>query len=78
MPRIWADYLTDNAQLLLNRFKSNKEDMNDMIEIYIRDLVPDVQQEVLAAMGLKCPEEANLDIFPLFTLEPDEFERNEK
>lgn len=41
------------------------------IEIFIEDLVPEVQQEVLEAMGLKTPEEGNLDVCPLFTLEID-------
>lgn len=54
------------------------EEDNDLkIEIYICDLLPGVQDEVMNALGIKTPEEANLDIVPLFVLEPDNEEENE-
>ena len=39
-----------------------------IIEIYICDLLPDVQKTVLDALEVNSPEEANLDVFPLFVL----------
>lgn len=49
----------------------NIEKQNNLlkVEIFIDDLKPNVQKELLKAMNLNSPEEGNLDIFPLFTIE---------
>ena len=39
------------------------------IEIYLDDLKPDVQEEVLCELNLDKAEDGNLDVFPLFVLE---------
>ena len=41
-------------------------------EIYLRDLKEEQQKEVLETLGLKNEAEGNLDITPLFILEPSE------
>jgi hypothetical protein len=41
--------------------------------LYLRDLKPEAQRRVLRFLGLKSPEEGNLDIFPIATIpEPDD------
>ena len=35
------------------------------MEIFLHDLVPEKQKEVLRLMGLDAPEDGNLDTFPL-------------
>lgn len=39
------------------------------LEIYFRDLVLETQKAVLELYGIKSPEDANWDSFPIFTLE---------
>ncbi len=39
------------------------------LEIYFRDLTPEVQTAVLELYGIKSPEDANWNSFPIFTLE---------
>ena len=39
------------------------------LEIYFRDLMPDMQKAVLGLYGIKSPEDANWDSFPIFILE---------
>ena len=41
------------------------------VEIFFSDLTAEAQQRVLDAYGLKSPDEANWDTFPVFTLYPD-------
>ena len=36
------------------------------VEIYINDLKPDVQRQVLEELGLETAEDGNYDIIPLF------------
>ena len=45
-----------------------------MIEIYFDDLKEEVQKQILEEAGLKSPEEANWDIFPLceFEINPED------
>ena len=38
------------------------------LEIYFRDLVPEVQEAALSLFGIKTPQDANWDCFPMFTL----------
>ena len=38
-------------------------------EIYFNDLKEETQQQLLEAMGIKDPAEANWDVFPITTLE---------
>jgi len=38
------------------------------IEIYFDDLVPETKKEILKAMALEKPEDANWDVFPLTTI----------
>ncbi len=42
-----------------------------ILEIYFRDLKPEVQEAALALFGISSPQVANWDSFPLFTLEAD-------
>ena len=42
------------------------------LEIYFRDLVSEVQSAALDLYGIKSPEDANWDSFPIFTLEVSE------
>lgn len=39
------------------------------LEIYFHDLTEEAQQRVLKALGISSPEEASLDVFPLFVIE---------
>lgn len=39
--------------------------VNKVVEIYIEDLKEDIQKELLEILGIKNPEDANYDIFPL-------------
>jgi hypothetical protein len=42
------------------------------LEIFFGDLTPEAQATVLRFLKIKAPEEANLDVFPLFVLpEPE-------
>ena len=43
--------------------------MQNQIEIFFKDLSPDVQQALLDLENLKSPEEANWDTIPLFYYE---------
>jgi hypothetical protein len=46
--------------------------MSEM-ELYLRDLKPEAQRRVLSFLGLKSPEEGNLDVFPIATIpKPDD------
>jgi hypothetical protein len=46
--------------------------MADELEIFLRDLTPEVQARVLRFLKIKDAREANLDVFPLFVLpKPD-------
>jgi hypothetical protein len=46
--------------------------MSEM-ELYLRDLKPEAQRRVLRFLGLKSPEEGNLDVFPIATIpKPDD------
>ena len=38
------------------------------MEIFLHDLVPETQKEVLKLLGLETPEEGNLDTIPLATI----------
>lgn len=38
------------------------------VEIYLDDLKPEVQKEVLDLLGIKDAKEGNYDIVPLFTV----------
>lgn len=44
------------------------------IEIFYSDLTAEAQRRVLDGYGIKTPEEANWDVYPLFTLylDPDD------
>ena len=47
--------------------------MGDKLEIFLSDLTPEAQARVLRFLGIKTPEELNLDVFPLFNLpKPDQ------
>ena len=37
------------------------------VEIYIDDLKPDIQRQVLEELGLETAEDGNYDIIPLFS-----------
>lgn len=39
------------------------------VEIYIDDLKPDIQRQVLEELGLETAEDGNYDIIPLFSVE---------
>jgi len=41
------------------------------MEIWFSDLREEAQKKVLEALGLKSPEEGNLDVIPLFVLETE-------
>jgi len=43
------------------------------LEINFQDLTDDFQQEVLSFYGIKTPEEANIDVYPVTTLYSDIF-----
>ena len=47
------------------------------LEIYFRDLVPETQAAVLELFGIKSPEDANWDSFPIFTLDVVEVDNQE-
>ena len=38
------------------------------VEIYIDDLKPDIQRQVLEELGLETAEDGNYDIIPLFSV----------
>jgi hypothetical protein len=42
--------------------------MVNELEIYLSDLTPEAQKKVLKFLKINTPEEANLDVFPLFVL----------
>ena len=42
------------------------------VEIYIDDLKPDIQRQVLEELGLETAEDGNYDIIPLFSVERPE------
>jgi hypothetical protein len=42
------------------------------LEIMYSDLNPEMQKQILKFWNLKSPQDANLDIFPLFVLEESE------
>lgn len=44
----------------------------NILEIYLEDLKPEAQEEVLRFYGVSNPKELNLDIQPLFVLEKEE------
>lgn len=39
------------------------------VEIYIDDLKPDIERQVLEELGLETAEDGNYDIIPLFSVE---------
>ena len=39
------------------------------VEIYIDELKPDIQRQVLEELGLDTAEDGNYDIIPLFSVE---------
>lgn len=47
-----------------------------MFEIYFNDLKPEVQDELLAYMGVSNAGELNWDIMPLMVIEPADKEPN--
>lgn len=42
------------------------------VEIYLNDLKPEMQKEVLDLLGIVDAKEGNYDIFPLFIIERPE------
>ncbi len=42
------------------------------VEIYIDDLKPEIQKQVLEELGLDSAEDGNYDIIPLFSVEKPE------
>lgn len=42
------------------------------VEIYIDDLKPEIQKQVLEELGLESSEDGNYDIIPLFSVERPE------
>ena len=44
------------------------------VEIYIDDLKPDIQRQVLEELGLETAEDGNYDIIPLFSVERPELD----
>jgi hypothetical protein len=45
----------------------------DELLIYLTDFKADAQQKILSFLGIKTPEELNLDTFPIFLLpKPDQ------
>ena len=50
----------------------DKERVNKGIEVYFSDLHKDAQEATLDLLRIKSPEELNLDIVPLFTLEMED------
>ena len=42
------------------------------VEIYIDDLKPDIERQVLEELGLETAEDGNYDIIPLFSVERPE------
>lgn len=54
------------------------------VEIYICDLKPEVQEQVLSELNLSSDKDGNYDLFPLFVVEKPEpqntrrFEDNER
>lgn len=42
------------------------------VEIYLNDLKPEMQKEVLDLLGIDDAKEGNYDIFPLFVIERPE------
>jgi len=49
--------------------------MSEM-ELYLSDLKPEAQRRVLKFLGLKSPEEGNLDVFPIAIIPKPEAEDN--
>jgi hypothetical protein len=49
--------------------------MEDKIEIYLGDLLPEAQGRVKKFLKIKTAEEANLDVFALFVLPKPESEK---
>ena len=45
--------------------KMAKKNRYDELEIYLDDLTPKAQKEVLEFLGLKSAEEGNLDVLPV-------------
>jgi len=41
------------------------------MEIYLKDLKSEKQEQILKEFGLDCAEDGNLDISPLLIVEPD-------
>ena len=48
--------------------------MEKTYDIFFSDLVPETQKEVLTFLGLKKPNDANLDILPLTTISQEDVE----
>lgn len=42
------------------------------VEVYICDLKPEVQEQVLSELNLSSAKEENYDLFPLFVVEKQE------
>jgi len=45
----------------------------DELEIFFGDLTAEAQKKVLKFLKIRAPEEANLDVFPLFVLPRPEY-----
>ena len=43
------------------------------VEVFISDLTPEAQTRVLDALGIATAEEGNYDVFPLFTVEEQDW-----
>lgn len=39
------------------------------IDIYLDDLKPDIQMQVLQALGISSAQDGNYDVLPLFTIQ---------
>lgn len=46
-------------------------------ELYFSDLTEEAQKRFLKAEGIKNPEEANYDVFPIATIELDDIEESD-
>jgi len=55
----------------MRKFVKRISDGEDEFSIYIDDLKPEIQKEVLSFMGLETAKDGNYDVFPIFVLTKD-------
>lgn len=52
-------------------YTNNRKGVDMLIEIYFDDLNEDGKKKVLDALGITSPEDANLDVVPIFVYDTE-------